>query len=165
MRYRLLYILLALLALTSCTTDTICRQDMGVWLGVGLQADSLKQVADSLPPDTVAVTSLKGLQITGVGRDSLLLDESQTFSTLYLPLRKDTGLCAYRIAYRGLTDTLTLHYDRQFTYVSLACGCAVMATLDEATVTGSLLDSAVLINQAVTTKKEKHLVLYMHVPQ
>lgn len=153
---------IGLMGLTACSIDTECRQDMQVYLRVALQGDSIAMNEDSVAYHTT-YTSIKGISVQGVGRDSLILDEATT-STLLLPLKKTEDACAFAITYQAQTDTLYLAYAREEVFVSLACGCAVMATIDTAYTSHTFIDSLEVLNTAVSTAPEKHIKLYLHKP-
>lgn len=199
--------------LASCAVDTVCRQEMGVTLGIAFSGDSIKVTTDTIkiPTDTVKVpvdtvripvdtipsdsnlnfvdsvvysdsiiyrdsiaytydsisfTSVKGMSVHGVLRDSLLADGTTTLSALRVPLRKDADTTAFVFTYRGAEDTLYISYDRQEMFVSLACGCAVFATIDSVWCpTAQFIDSLDILNTAVTTGKDNHIKLYFHNPE
>lgn len=154
----------AALAFACCTVDTTCRQDMRVRLGVALSSDSLRLNADSTAYEHVSFSNVGPLTVVGENCDSLLAD-SATLSLLFLPLRKDCDTTSFIVNYAGADNKVTLFCTRQETYVSLACGCAVMATIDSLACSGATLDSAKILNTAVTTVQEKHISLYFHLPQ
>lgn len=155
------YIVISALLLAACTTDTTCRQDMQVQMGVQLEGDSLRLNADSTAYEHVTFSMMKQVTVTGVGAAEPIVDRS-TVSSLNLHLHPAQDECSYVFTYQGLSDTLHLLYTRQEQFVSLACGCAVFATLDTAYVGGHFLDSVQILNTAVTTAKEKHLKIFFH---
>lgn len=161
---KILYILMAGLMLASCSVDKDCRQDMRVRLRVALEGDSLRLSDDETTWEHVRFSSVTGMQVWGAGRDSLIETGDKAISLVRLPLKKDADECAFVFAYQGQQDTLFLHYERQETFVSLACGCAVYATIDDIRLTGAFLDSALCVNSNVTTFDETHVKLYYHKP-
>ena len=154
-----------ILAITSCSVDTECRQQINGVVGVQLQGDSLRLNADSSAYDTVSFTQIRGLIVHGLEHDSLLADGLTSISTLQLPLKKKADTTAFVLSLAGIEDTLLIAYTRELSYVSLACGCAVLSTIDTLDFTTHFIDSVELINTAVTTVKENHLKLYFHLPQ
>lgn len=152
-------------ALSSCTADTECRQQINVVVGVQLQGDSLKLNADSSAYDTVRFTQIRGLSVCGVARDSLLSDGQKSISSLSLPLKKTADTTAFALSLAGEDDTLIIAYTREPNFISLACGCAVYSTIDTVDFTTRFIDSVEVLNTAVTTVKENHLRLYFHLPQ
>lgn len=158
-------IIFSALLLASCAVDTECRQDIKVLLGAQMAGDSLRLSADSTTLEHTTFTSVRGMSVRGLGRDSLLQESNLSFSSLRLPLRKDADTTGFILDYCGLEDTLMLRYTRQDTYVSLACGCAVFATLDSVWCTfPQFIDSLDVLNTAVSTAKENHLKIYFHKP-
>ena len=154
-----------LIAFTSCTADTECRQQINVVVGVQLQGDSLRLNADSSAYDTVSFTSIRGLSVCGVERDSLISDGQKSISSLSLPLRKTADTTAFALSLAGVDDTIFIAYTREPNFISLACGCAVFSTIDTVDFTSRFIDSVEVLNTAVTTVKENHLKLYFHLPQ
>lgn len=152
---------LILCGITSCAVDTECRQDMRVRMGVSISGDSLRLMEDSVTYGHVSYSSVGPMTVYGEGSDSLMAD-SATVSTLYLPLRKDRDTCTYVFAFDGQEDTMEIYYTRKETFVSLACGCAVFATIDSVDWSTNALDSVKIINTAVTTIQETHLKLFFH---
>lgn len=162
---KVFYILILALAAASCAVDTECRQQIDVLVGIQLKGDSLRLATDSVNFEHVQFTSVRGMEVWGVGRDSLILTENNSVQQLRLPLRKNADTTAFVLRYCGLQDTLIFTYTRTDAYVSLACGCAVFSTLDSVYCPSmQFIDSLEIINSAVTTVKENHLQLYFHKP-
>ena len=134
---------------------------MRVRLGLSLTGDSLKLAADSVTYVHESFSNVGPVSIYGIGSDSLLADSSSV-STAYLPLKKDSDSSLYVIAYDGAADTLTVVYELQETFISLACGCAVFATIDTLLYTKEKIDSVKINNSNVTTQKETHITLFVH---
>ncbi|MBQ9339649.1 MAG: hypothetical protein IJS13_04860 [Paludibacteraceae bacterium] len=164
-RYPLPYLccllVLTLVVLSGCELDKECRQDMRVRVGLRLTGDSLRLSADSITYEHVQYNNVGPMTIHGIGSDSLLADSADV-SSIYLPLRKDADSSMYAIEYDGETDTLTITYSRQETFVSLACGCAVFATIDTAYCTTTNIDSIKIANSNVTTQQETHIEVFVH---
>ena len=152
----------------ACSADKECRQDGSVYMNVlftgdslQLTTDSARLAVDSTACDTVTFTTVSGMVIQGLGRDSILYGGG-AISKAYLPLRPDTTLTAYVLQYNGLFDTLYVLHQNDLRFISLACGCFVFHTIDSAYAAGTFIDSAVIINTAVSTVNEEHLRVYFH---
>lgn len=150
--------------LTGCSADTECRQKADIYLGVTFVGDSLRLTADSTDYEHVQFTSVTGMQITGVGRDSILYDASANMSKAQLPLRPDSLITAYQLIYNGQSDTLYIVHDNQYNFISLACGCFVFHTINDSASyhTHHFIDSVHVLNTQVTSAKEDHLRIYFH---
>lgn len=158
-----LYLLALGLLMASCAVDTECRQQIDVLLGVQMQGDSLRIASDSIHYEHVGFSNVRGIEVWGAGRDSLIVGDKDYVQQLRLPLRKDADTTAFVLSYCGLQDTLIFAYTRNDVYVSLACGCAVFSTLDTVYCpTMQFIDSLEILNTAVSTAKENHLKLYFH---
>lgn len=159
------------LVLAGCEGDSSCRQDLRVRAGITIARDTLVQVevVDTTTHDTTWVWQHQlldhtyGMQVHGLGKDSLLADS--IVSSFLLPLRKDRDSTAMVMHYAGVNDTVVVVYEREEKYVSLACGCSVFATLKELRGTGHMVDSVAIVNSAVTNIKENHLILFIHTPK
>lgn len=150
--------------LGACSADTECRQKADVFLGVVFSGDSLRLNADSTDYEHATFTSVTGMQITGVGRDSILYGESKSITKAQLPLRPDTNITAFQLQYQGMNDTLYIIHDNQMNFISLACGCFVFHTINDSASyhTCHFIDSIRILNSQVTAKKEDHLRIYFH---
>ncbi len=134
---------------------------MRVRLGVMVTGDSLRLAEDSVTLEHVSFSNVGPMSVYGLGSDSLISD-SAIVSTLYFPLRKDADSCSLVVEYDGAIDIVRIFYTRNEMFVSLACGCAVMATLDSIAYTTNRVDSVKITNAAVTTNKETHLSVFVH---
>ena len=128
------------LMLAACTVDTECRRSTGIHLNVVFSCDSLRQstdsarlAKDSLAMDTIRYSTISGLEIHGLGRDSILYTEDQTISLAKLPLRPDSLHSDFVLSFNGHTDTLTILHQNDMQFISLACGCMVFHTIDDVT--------------------------------
>jgi len=157
------------LLMAACTVDTECRQSTGIRLNVVFMCDSLRpstdsaRVAkDSLAMDTIRFSTIKGLEIHGLDRDSILYTEDEVLSLIKLPLRPDSLHSDFVFSYNGLTDTLTIHHQNDMQFISLACGCMVFHTLDGVSGSRTFIDSVDILNTVVTTSNDEHLRLFFH---
>lgn len=149
---------------TGCSVDTECRQKADIYLGVTFVGDSLRLTADSTDYEHVQFTSFKGMQITGVGRDSILYGLNTNISKAQLPLRPDSTITAFQLIYNGQSDTLYIVHDNQYNFISLACGCFVFHNINDSASyhTHHFIDSVHILNTQVTSAKEDHLRIYFH---
>ena len=161
--------LVALIGLMACTTDTECRQNTAIYMQVVFTGDSLRQstdsarlALDSTAMDTIRFSTITGMQIRGVGRDSIICDSTSTISKAKLPLRPDTTITSFELKYNGLTDTLNIFHQNDMQFISLACGCFVYHIIDGFSFTHAFIDSCDIKNSAVTTASEDHLQVYFH---
>ncbi len=159
--------LLGLLA--GCSADTECRQTTAIYLNMVLTGDSLRPstdsvrlALDSLAMDTVAFSTVKGMEIHGLGRDSIICGSESSVGTVQLPLRPDSLHTEFVFHYNGHRDTLSIRHDNDMNFISLACGCYVFHTIEGISMSHHFLDSVHILNDLVTTTGDKHLQLYFH---
>ena len=161
--------LLAALLLAGCTVDTECRQTTTVYLNMVLTGDSLRPSTDSirlhydsLAMDTVSFSSITGMQIYGLGRDSIICDSTDVLGIVQLPLKPDSLHTEFVINYNGRSDTLSVLHGNDMQFISLACGCLVYHTIEGWKMSKNFLDSVHILNDLVTTSADKHMQLYFH---
>ena len=162
-------LIMGLIGLVSCTTDTECRQNAAIYMMVEFTGDSLRLstdsarlALDSTAMDTISFSTITGMQIRGVGRDSIICDSLSSFSKAKLPLKPDTTVTSFELKYNGLTDTVNIHHENDMQFISLACGCFVYHTLQDVSFTRAFVDSCDILNTAVTTASDTHLRIYFH---
>lgn len=123
---------------------------------------------------TGASIRLDSLRISGVGApgDSAILQPSATISTVSLPLRADSHITRWCIAYKqkalddsGLNDTLTFDYDATPYFVSDDCGVGFRYYINNLSSTRHLIDSVEIVDPLVTTADKVYVAIYFRVQQ
>jgi hypothetical protein len=143
--------------MAACTTDTTCRKEMDVAMGLTLQADSLNAKGHA-----VIYTNWDSLTVEVLGKNELLIDNGKGIKRLFLPLRPDTTISIFLMTFHEQTDTLYVaHTPRQY-FVSLACGCAIYHTITAAWSSDSRVDSIGIINASVENAVQDNLRIYLH---
>lgn len=157
--WRYIALVVCTMMIVACTTDTVCRQDMEVAMGVTLHADSLNEKGHAVKYtrwDSITVEAI-------VGRDAkVLVDNGKDVSRLTLPLRPQVDSSAYVITFHEQTDTLFIEHTRRQYFVSLACGCAIYHTITDAWSTDGRVDSVVIINASVENAVQENIRIYLH---
>ena len=145
--------------IVACTTDTTCRQDMEVAMGVTLHADSLNDKGLA-----VKYTKWDSITVETVGSNGIgiVVDNKKGLSKLTLPMRPDTTRTAYIITFHEQTDTLFVEHTQRQYFVSLACGCAIYHTINNAWSTDWRVDSVVILNANVENAVQDNLRIYLH---
>lgn len=156
------------MGLVGCNADRECRQESGIYLNMLFTGDSLRASTDSarlaidpLASDTIRFSTVSGMNIHGLGIDSLLL-AGNAASTVKMPLRPDSTYSDFVLEYNNLADTLRIYHLNDMRFISLACGCFVYHTIERVSFTSAFIDSVDILNTAVTTTKENHLHIYFH---
>ena len=149
--------MLCAILMAACTTDTTCRKEMDVAMGLTLQADSLNANGHA-----VIYTNWDSLTVEVLGKNELLIDNGKGIKRLFLPLRPDTTISTFLMTFHEQTDTLYVaHTPRQY-FVSLACGCAIYHTITAAWSSDSRVDSIGIINASVENAVQDNLRIYLH---
>ena len=145
--------------IVACTTDTTCRQDIEVAMGVTLHADSLNDKGLA-----VKYTKWESITVDTVGSNGIgiVVDNKKGLSKLTLPMRPDTTRTAYIITFHEQTDTLFVEHTQRQYFVSLACGCAIYHTITNAWSTDWRVDSVVILNANVENAVQDNLRIYLH---
>ena len=147
------------MAIVACTTDTTCRQDLQVALGVTLHADSLNAKGY-----VVKYTRWDSITVEAVVEHGTqpLVEQARNMDRLTLPLHPQAVRTAYLITFHEQTDTLFIeHTPRQY-FVSLACGCAIYHTITHAWSTDTRVDSVAIINAGVENAVQENVRIYLH---
>ena len=157
------------LLLASCTTDTECRQTSGIRLNVIFNGDSLRPSTDSVrlsidpfAMDTIPFSTFSGMEIHGLGRDSIIYTVDEVINKVKLPLRPDSLHTDFVLTYNGHIDTLQIYHKNDMQFISLACGCFVFHTLDGVRESHAFIDSVRILNDEVSTSTDDHLCIFFH---
>ena len=157
--WRYIALVVCAMMIVACTTDTTCRQDMEVAMGVTLHADSLNDKGLA-----VKYTKWDSITVETVGSNGIgiVVDNKKGLSKLTLPMRPDTTRTAYIITFHEQTDTLFVEHTQRQYFVSLACGCAIYHTITNAWSTDWRVDSVVILNANVENAVQDNLRIYLH---
>ncbi|MFA7043193.1 MAG: DUF6452 family protein [Bacteroidales bacterium] len=141
---------LTVLLLTSCNNGG-CYDTMDVKVYCSFYSQTLKKAVQ-----------IDSVTVWGVGSDSLIYS-NETVSELALELNpkvQETKYVVQAIASGYLfKDTLTLKYTNQPWFQSMECGCMVFSTLESIVPTGTIFQSATILNPKIINQKTKHVVL------
>ncbi len=138
-----------LIVLSSCTPDTVCRQD-----------ENVRCVIVFADANTHAALAFDSLTVQGVGSDSILMYNNKNVSKLSLPLRVDTTATSF-VLRSGNTyqETITIYHTPAPYFVSMACGCFVYHTIDTIRTDNIVLTQAEILNTAVQNVPEENIRL------
>lgn len=154
---RIPYILLLLLALSSCVPDTICRMEMDVRLKVIMKGDSM-----TARGQTINYSAFDCISVVPIGYDSIVYDSCKNVSSLFLPLRDDATQTRYLLTYRGKTDTLTIWHTNVMNFIDMACGCIYYYTIDSINYSTQWMDSVELLKNQVVRQPVENLRIHIH---
>ena len=140
----------AVLLFSSCNSNG-CYDEMDVRLYCGFYRLS----------DSTAVF-IDSISVWGVGSDSLVYNK-MNLNELALELNPNTQETQYVIQVKqsGNTfiDTLSLFHTNQPWFQSMECGCMVFSTLDSCKTTGSIFQSASILDSKIINHKTEHVLL------
>lgn len=142
--------------LIACQPDTGCRLNTDVTIGVGAEWVSV----DTLGHGTI-IKQWDTVTIQGVGLDSILYYQISNVNEVRLHLRQDTSETQYSIQRHGQTDILHIRHQNRRQYLSMACGCVVYHTIDTVWSDGVFIQSAEIVNSAVSTENESNIIVKM----
>jgi hypothetical protein len=110
---------------------------------------------------TAAKLTIDSVTVKGIGVDSILYNKAKT-NFITLPLNKLATESSYQIKFKETTDTVTILYTNQDTYLSLECGCIKTHTIDTVLTTNHYLDSiGISVHDINTsTSAQEHIKLY-----
>lgn len=153
------YLLLPLLLFAACRPDTECRTEETVNCRVIFYCDSLMPSADTMK--VVYFDVIDSVTVQGVGNDSVLYDNEKGVTSLSLPLKKDANETRYSLKLNEYTDELVIRHQNRDYFVSLACGCFVYHTIDDAYSTANAVNRVEIINSSVENTEQDNLRLYI----
>lgn len=141
---------LAVLFLTSCNSKG-CYEKMDVKVYCSLYSLTLNKAV-----------GIDSVSVWGAGSDSLVCD-NDTVSELALELNPNLQKTQYVIqaTQNGhiFTDTLSFYHKNKPWFESMECGCMVFSTLDSCKTTGTIFQSAVILDPDIINIKTKHVTL------
>jgi len=151
-KYCLTLSALALLLLASCSSNG-CYETTDV-----------KVYCNFYSLDSAFAVKFDSVSVWGVGSDSLLYkDLSVNEIGLELNPKAQETRYVIQIKAKGsefyFRDTISLYHTNQPWFQSMECGCMVFSTLDSCKTTGSIFQSATILDSSIINKKTEHVVL------
>lgn len=140
---------LALLVLVGCTTDPTCHQTQKP--RAGLAVDSML-VWNKEASVFVVSDKWDTVSVYGVPTDSVLIYQGKNVHQIDLPLRGDTTITQYRLDWKGLSDTISIHHTNDYQYISFACGCFVYHVIDSVWSTHHFIEKFYITDSDVQEK-------------
>jgi len=143
---------LALLLLTSCSSNG-CYETTDV-----------KVYCNFYSLDSAFAVKFDSVSVWGVGSDSLIYKD-KTVNEIGLELNPKAQETQYVIQIKAkgsniyFKDTISLYHTNQPWFQSMDCGCMVFSTLNSCKTTGSIFQSATILDSTIINKKTEHVVL------
>lgn len=146
-------LLVSLLFVTlSCTSDSVCRQELAVNLKLGLY---------SIDKETAKSLSVDSIWVNGFAKDSFLYDNAKKISMLKLPLNAANTQSGFIIQFNNTKDTIYVNYKTNPEYfISLTCGCIATHTISEVLSTSNFIDSIHIIQPEVLNYDAEQIRIY-----
>ncbi|MDD4921203.1 MAG: DUF6452 family protein [Bacteroidales bacterium] len=112
--------------------------------------------------DSLRDVEIDSVTVWGVGSDSIICN-NETVGELALELNPSAQETQYVVQAKAggytFTDTISLRHTNQPWFQNVECGCMVFSKLDTCLTTGSIFQSATILNPEIINKKTKHVVL------
>ena len=122
---------------------------------VVLSADSV-----TVSGDTIHYTQWDSIRVIGVGHDRGY--SWKNTKSMSLELCSDTTVTPYLMLYHNQVDTLFIQHTPRVEFVSMACGCMMYHTIEQAWSTDPRVDSVVVLNAAVESFVQDNLCIYLN---
>ena len=166
----ILPVLLCLMALASCNPDSQeCYVPKPVTAQIGFTIIDTIFAKDQLGRDSIYVsvrdTPLNYPSMLSLGNDTVIRFMG-VYKGTQLPVmfNPETDSIRYRFqpdSTQQIFDTVTLHYDHNYHFISNACGYTYYYNINRVKITHHLLDSARIATPSVTqSAQDKHVILY-----
>lgn len=155
MKNKIIYLLGAmalLLNLTSCEEKTIC--DLAT--DVPLRAKFFSILNDTLEVDTITGS----FSVIGIGASDSLASGLTSQNSMQFTLNPFQDITEYQLIFDGVSDTLSITYQRELELVSEQCGFITIFDIKKLESTYNYIDSVALINTEVRTENEQHVKIY-----
>ncbi len=145
------------MALSGCNSSGCLENQSSVPLAGFYSKSTLKEIA------------IDSVSIGGVGarNDSLIVDNGQGVSSVYLPFRSTSAQTAFFIHYEqkaissnALNDTITFEYESIPYFVSEECGAMFYYDIHKMTYTKHLVDSVAIIDSLVSNTDVERIRIY-----
>ncbi len=114
-----------------------------------------------------AAITIKNIEISGVGapNDSILLENGNSVSEIYLPMRSTRQQTAWRIRYfqegpEGIEDVISFDYNSEPYFVSEDCGAMYFYRITDYSTTHNLIDSLVVTDSLITNVEKVRIKIY-----
>lgn len=116
---------------------------------------------------TKRALQISGVNISGVGAESLLLGSSEQASQVYMPLRSSQPSTAFYLNYATdtvtgvqLNDTIVFDYKSIPYFVSEECGAMYYYEITDMRHTGVMIDSVRILDRLITNTDVERIKIY-----
>ncbi len=150
--FYLLGLVTLLTSLSSCEEKTIC--DLST--DAPLRANFYSILNDTLEVDTL----VESITVVGVGNSDSLVEGLSSQNGVNFTLNPFEDLTSFHLILDGVSDTITISYDRELELVSELCGFITTFDIRKLQSTYHYIDSVALINTKVRTENEQHVKIY-----
>lgn len=156
---QIIYIPLIIFMLSgvSCTENQECRKNTNVKMKVGFYKKTLNESTSTY---TTSSLSIDSITVQGLGKDSILYNNTKNISAIDLPLNKFANESKFVVTFNQTKDTLTIEHKNTDYYLSMECGCIKAHSIDTVLTTNHFIDSVTISNHNVNTNYAEHIQLY-----
>jgi hypothetical protein len=151
LRFRYLAVLLISMLTVSCLNDETCEDSTTVNVRIGFY-----RVQDN----NAVRHNIDSLTIFGLGRDSIIYNNTKRVGTVELPMDPSSDSCAFVFVFPEINDTVWIYYQRKPTLTSIECGFVNYYELEEIKHSGLLIQETEIIQSSITSNFEEHIRIY-----
>jgi hypothetical protein len=110
---------------------------------------------------TDAILTLDSVSVNGIGKDSVLYNNSKSVNSLKLPLNAALQQSDFVVCFNNTIDTLSVFYTNNNAYfISFECGCIAAQTIDEVISTNHFIDSIRIVQREVINVDAEHIKIF-----
>lgn len=151
-----LYLLLFLCIMGSCTTQDICEND---------NQSELVARFKTLQESTAIDTMISGVSVYGIREGQLdsLIYNSTTTSRIVLPLDPGHDFSRFVLQINEVSDTFRCIHTSEYYMISYTCGFGMLFNLDSVRHTGWMIQDMEILNAVIDVEleqNEEHLWIY-----
>lgn len=143
------------MGLVACEPDRTCRQDTEVTATLVLKCMHFDTLGIAKEEET-----WDSITVQGVGSDSVLYQNRKGVKHVYIPLREDTTVTAFRLIWQGKTETVYIRHDNTRRFISMACGCVIYHQIEDVWADKVWADSVKIINAGVEAVEQDNIRIY-----
>jgi hypothetical protein len=145
------FLLICIILVSSCSHKTECDETLNSSADIGFYTITNQSEVSAVFDNVTAL---------GVQSDSLLYNESDNLSSVFLPMDHSLDSCIFVMRIEAVTDTLKFRYTRKLDFISENCGFSTEFTLIKLETTNYLIDSVKIVNPVINRSQSENIKIY-----